>query len=57
LLKTLQQREGRIVESDIPENLNPTQKLIATAVDDPDAQTRYKAEQEIIQLGNLAFED
>jgi len=57
LLKTLQQREGRIVESDIPENLNPTQKLISTAVDDPDAQTRYKAEQELIQLGNLAFED
>jgi HEAT repeat protein len=57
LLKTLQQREGRIVESDIPENLNPIQKLIATSVDGPDAQTRYKAEQEIIQLGNLAFED
>jgi HEAT repeat protein len=57
LLKTLQQREGRIVESDIPENLNPTQKLITTAVDDPDAETRYKAEQELIQLGNLAFED
>lgn len=57
LLKTLQQREGRIVESDIPENLNPTQKLITNAVDDPDAQTRYKAEQELIRLGNLAFED
>lgn len=57
LLKTLQEREGRIVESGISENLNPTQKLISTAVDDPNADARYKAEQELIQLGNLAFED
>jgi HEAT repeat protein len=57
LLKTLQERDGRVAESSIPENLNPTQKLILTAVDDPNAEARYKAEQELISLGNLAFED
>lgn len=57
LLKTLQEREGRVVESSIPQNLNPTQKLISTAVDEPNSETRYKAEQELISLGNLAFED
>ena len=57
LLKTLQQRDGRTVESNLPQNMTPFQQLITTTVDDPDADKRYKAEQELIQLGDLAFAD
>ena len=57
LLKTLQERDGRIIESNSVENLNPVQRLITTSIDDKDAETRRKAEEDLIQLGNLAFED
>lgn len=57
LLKTLQERDGRTVESNSVQNLNPVQRLITTSVDDKDPQTRRKAEDELVQLGNLAFED
>lgn len=56
LLRTLQEREGRIAGTSIPEDSSPFARLMVSAVNDEDAAVRMRSEEELIQMREQAFE-